>query len=121
MTKQKRPIWETVYPFNLSIMKYCHQCRKNTNTITVYDDSNDEQYDDCCPTCGADLTYSEFKPLETKPVVTSLPTERKFLTEEEYYKKIDERQAKEDAWIEGMIAKMEQNVIIIEPITNGKQ
>lgn len=103
-------------------MKYCHQCRKNTPTITDYDDINDEQYDDCCPTCGADLSNSEFKLLEpSTPVVTSLPTERKFLTEEEYYKMIDERQAKEDIWIEGMIAKMEQNVIIIEPITNGKQ
>lgn len=52
-------------------MKYCSQCRKNTRTITVYDDINDEQHDNCCPICGADLTYSEFQPLDKVPVAIS--------------------------------------------------
>ena len=99
-------------------MKYCHQCRKNTNTVTDYDDINDEQYDDCCPTCGADLSNSEFKLLEpTTPVVIKESKRRSWLTREEYLKKEAEHNAKEDAWIEGMLARQaEQGIIIIESL-----
>ena len=98
-------------------MKYCSQCKRNVHVITDYDDVNDEQYDDCCPTCGADLSNSEFKLLEPTPPVVTEYSKSNWLTRNEYLKKEAEDNDKQDAFIEGILARYaEQGIIIIESL-----